>query len=235
MPKSFEEQVIGMDVGETKSFSFEDDGYDENGNKTILNYECTVTVKAIKEEVEPKLDDEWVKRTLPMYESIEDLRRDVRASLETQMLHSYDMQVMSIAQTELASRLEGKIPDEAFESTAGSIAATLNSQLAQQGKTLADFIEEQGGEQNYKIGIMMQARQTLKCDYALDALFEHEHIEITEDDINGACAELNPMDPSTVRLEMESSGRTFALREVAARYAASRYLVDHAIIKVEGE
>lgn len=230
MPESFDEQLLGMDVGETKSFSFEGEGYDSDGLRTMRTYECTVTIKEMKQEVLPELTDEWVKRVMPTYDSIDKLREEIRLSYETQALHDYDMQIITIAQTELAKRLEGEIPDAAFDSTATSIEATLRNQLSQQGITMADFIEEQGGEQNYKVGIMMQARQTLRCDYALDALFEHEGLVVTEDDIMGACTELNPMNPALVRQEMESSGRGFALREVAARYAASRYLVDNAII-----
>lgn len=232
MPASFDEHVIGMDVDETKTFAFEGEGYDESGAKVMRTYECTVTVKEMKEEVLPELTDEWVKRVMPGYDSIDKLREDIRLSFETQAKHEYDMQLITIAQTELAKRLEGEIPDAAFESTATSIEATLRNQLAQQGITIADFIEEQGGEQNYKTGIMLQTQQTLRCDYALDALFEHEGLVLTDEDIDGACTELNPMNPSLVRQEMESSGRGFALREVAARYAASRYLIDNAIITI---
>lgn len=231
MPQSFDEQIIGMDVGETKSFSFEGEGYDDEGRPVMRSYDCTVTVKELKEEVQPELTDEWVKRVMPTYDSIEKLREDVRSSFETQQRHDYDLMVISVAQTELATRLQGTIPDEAFESTAKSIEAALRNQLTQQGKTIAEFIEEQGGEQNYKIGIMMQAKQTLQCDYALDALFEHAGLKVTDDDIDAACTELNPMAPSLVRQEMETSGRGFALREVAARYAASKYLVDNAKIR----
>jgi trigger factor len=234
MPEDFERQVIGMDVGETKEFSFEAEDLDEDGNTFMRAYDCKVTVKEIQKEVFPELDDEWVKRAMPLYSSLDELRAEVRTSYETQMLRAYDNQVLSIAQAKLGERLEGKIPDEAYESTYASIQATLQNQLTQQGKSLADFIEEQGGEQNYKIGIMMQTRQTLRCDYALDALFEYAGLEVTDEDIDAACAEMNPMNPAAVKREMESSGRGFALREVAARYAASRYLVDNAIITVEG-
>lgn len=235
MPESFDDNVIGMDVGETKTFSFVGESTDRDGKTVSREYECTVTVKEIKEEVMPELTDEWVRKVMPSYDSIDALRADVAKGMKQQAKHDHEMQVMTIAQTELAERLIGEIPDAAFEPTAASIEATLRNQLSQQGVSLTDFIDEQGGEQNYKIGIMMQAKQTLRCDYALDALFEHENLVLTDEDIDGACAELNPMYPSMVRKEMESTGRGFALREVAARYAASRYLVDNAIITTISE
>lgn len=167
---------------------------------------------------------------MPMYDSVEALKKEVRASVEGTARHEYDMQVMGVAQTALAERVVGKIPDEAYEETARSIDQTLRAQLAQQGQDYDEFVKQQGGEQAFNIGLMMQARQTLRCDYALDAVFNHMGLALTDDDIQNACAELNPQNPWAVRQNMEQSGRGFAFRDVARRYAASKYVVEHAKI-----
>ena len=149
-----------------------------------------------------------------------------------EMRHQYDLQVESVAQAELAERFQGSISNEAYELTARNIDQTFRAQIAQTGENFDEFVKQQGGEQNYNIGLMMQARQTLRADYALDALFEHEKLTVTDVDVLDACREMNPQNPAAVRRDMEQSGRGFALREVAQRYAASKYLVEHAKITV---
>ena len=57
----------------------------------------------------------------------------------------------------------------------------------QQGKTLDAFIEEQGGQQQFGMMMMMQIRELLVQGFALDALFRHEHLVLNDDDINAAC------------------------------------------------
>lgn len=232
MPEDFEKNVIGMQPGETKEFSFDAPNWDPDSDAPE-HYEAKVTVLEIQKEIMPDLTDEWVASHLPMYRGVEDLRNNLHREMEKAARHQYDLQVATIAQTELATRFEGKVPDEAYESTAASIKNTLAMQLRQQGETLDRFIEEQGGEQAFNIGLMMQARQTIRCDYSLDALFDHENLQVSEDDVMDACAELNPQNPLGVRQHMEQHGRKFALREIAQRYAASRYLVEHAKITYE--
>lgn len=230
MPEDFERNIYGMNVGDTKSFSFEAPSWDDEGNTITETYECTVTIKEIKKVVYPELTDEWISTHMPMYDSVDALKKEVRASVEGTARHEYDLQVMGVAQSALAERVVGKIPDEAYEETARSIDQTLRAQLAQQGQDYDEFVKQQGGEQAFNIGLMMQARQTLRCDYALDAVFNHMGLALTDDDIQNACAELNPQNPWAVRQNMEQSGRGFALRDVARRYAASKYVVEHAKI-----
>lgn len=230
MPDDFERQIIGMEPGQTRKFTFEAPSWDGDGEATET-FEATVTVLEMQKEVTPELDDAWLAVHMPMYKSVDDLRRTLRADLSKQARHQYDLQVASVAQVELGERFKGHIEDEAYESTAANIKNTLVTQLQQQGTTLDKFIEEQGGEQAFNMGLMMQARQTLLCDYALDALFQHEQIELTDDDVRDACADINPQNPMAVRQHMEQNGRGFALREIAQRHAASRWLVAHAKIE----
>lgn len=229
MPEDFEKNLIGMEVGEEKSFTFEGPNLN-TPNMDTATYECTVKIIKIQKQVTPELTDEWVQRTIPYFKDVEDLRQNIGNSVQKQSREQYDTQVANVAQAQLSERLVGSIPDEAYELTAKSIDNTLRQQLSQQGKDFDEFVEEQGGEQQYNIGIMMQARTTLRCDYALDALYDHAGLSITDEDILAACRDLNPYNPMQFRKQMESTGRGFAIREVAQRYAASKYLVEHANI-----
>jgi trigger factor len=77
----FEEQLIGMKNGETKDIKVVfPEGYHEKkfaGKEIIFN----VTVKGLKEKKLPETDDNFIKN-FDRYNSFEDLKNDVRKSLE---------------------------------------------------------------------------------------------------------------------------------------------------------
>ena len=77
----FEEQLIGMKNGETKSINvvFPEDYHEKKfaGKEVIFN----VTIKNIKEKKLPEIDENFIKN-FDKYNSLEDLKNDVRKSLE---------------------------------------------------------------------------------------------------------------------------------------------------------
>ena len=233
MPGDFDTHVIGMEPGQTKTFEFEAPDWDDPTGEAMKTYEATVTVKEIQEERYPELTDEWIAKSMPMYKSVEDLRNQVVKMLEDQQRRQYDAQVSMAVQAELAVRFLGSIPNEAYEATSQSIDQTLRMQVKAQNMDWDDFVKDQGGLQNYNMNLMMQARETLRRDYALDAVFDHEALSISDADIRDACMEINPQNPAGVQRDMERQGRSFALREVAARIAAAKYCVEHAKITVK--
>ena len=235
MPDSFEEQVYGMNPGETKSFEFDAPDFDEDLGQVTKTFSATVTIKEIQQEAIPTLTDEWVKRSMPMYGSVDEMRKAFSVQLERQQREQYNAQVAAAVDQQFADRFEGSIPNEAYEATSKSLDQQLRSQLKQQGIEFDEFVEQQGGEQNYNMGIMMQTRDILRRDYALDAVFDHEGLSITDEDIRAACREINPQNPAIVEKTMQAEGKMFALREIAMRIAASNYCVAHAKITVQGQ
>ena len=56
MPDDFDEAIVGMDVGETKSFEFEGPSFelDASGQPVMESYRSTVTVNAFCRRLNPK-------------------------------------------------------------------------------------------------------------------------------------------------------------------------------------
>jgi trigger factor len=79
--------------------------------------------------------------------------------------------------------------------------------------------------------LMLQTRETLVQGFSLDALFRHEKMTLTQDDLLATCHAMNPQgNPKQMLKQVEDAGRGFALRESAQRMKANRWLVDHAKI-----
>ena len=233
MPDGFDENIIGMDVGETKTFTFEGPGIDDEGNEIVETIECTVTVKEMQKKVVPAIDDEWVAKNLPMYRDAAALRGGITDRLTADRRAQYEAYKLQVAASELAKRFEGRIQDEVYEAMQQTLVSNLRGQLQQQGIPFEQFVQSQGGEQQFNMMMMMQTRQMLVQGYALDALFRHEGLVVSDEDVQEACAAMNPQNPQGVRRQMEESGRGFALREAAERIKANKWLLEHADITVK--
>lgn len=235
MPEGFDENIMGMQPGETKTFTFEGPGIDEDYNEITQVIDCTVTIKEIQREAVPVIDDAWVARNMPMYKSCADLRGDIARNVERQAREQYETYKLQAAASEIARRFQGKIADEVYESMRGNLMNNIRMELQQQGKTWEDFVQENGGEQQLGMMLMLQTREMLVQGFALDAVFRHERLVLTDEDIEFACRSMNPQaNPKQTRKQFEQSGRGFALRESAERMKANRWVLDHAVVKIAG-
>ena len=236
MPDGFDENIIGMNVGETKEFSFEGPSLNDKGEECTQKVDCVATVLEIQKKVTPEITDEWVQKYMPMYKSAEDFRNSIRESLEKQGREQYNDYNRQLAASELAKRFEGSIPDDIYEAMREQLMINVRQTAQQQGKTLDAFIEEQGGQQQFGMMMMMQIRELLVQGFALDALFRHERLTLNDEDIDAACHLMNPqVNPKMLRQRLEQTGRGFMLREAAERLRANDWLLEHANVKVAGE
>lgn len=231
MPDEFEQQLMGMEVGETKSFSFGIPGAPEGEEADTID--CTVTVKEMQKKVIPAITDEWVAKNLPMYRDAAALRGGISDQLTAERRGQYESFKLQMAAAELGKRFQGRIADEVYEAMRTSLLSNLRGQLQQQGIPFEQFVQSQGGEQQFGMMLMMQTREMLVQGYALDALFRHEKMTLTEEDLDAAARGMNPQNPAAARRELEETGRGFALREAAERIKANQWLLDHAEVIVE--
>ena len=231
MPDGFEENVLGMDVGETKTFEFDAPDIDENGKEVTSHLVATVTILEAQKRVQPEINDEWVQKYMPFYKSADDLRKSIEDGVTKKQRQEYENGRRQAVAAAAAKRFEGSIADEVYEAVSQNMMNNLRTQVAAQGMKFDEFVEQQGGQQQFNMMMMLQIREMLVQGYTLDAVFRHEGLTITDEDLNEACAELGQGDPKTVRRQLEESGRGFVLREAAERLRANKWLVEHADIK----
>ncbi|WP_165252579.1 trigger factor [Adlercreutzia sp. ZJ304] len=234
MPEGFENEVLGMEAGETKEFTFDGPDFDKDFNPITKKVDATVTVLEFQKEEKPIIDDAWVQKNMPIYRGLAELRADIKRNLTKQGRDQYDDYVRQIAAEEAAKRFQGKIPDEAYEAMRENLLAQYRQGLKQQGKTWEEFVEENGGDQQIGMMMMLQVRQMLVTGFVLDAIFRHQKMTLTDDDVLEACRAMNPQaDPKAMREQMEKSGRGFAMRESAERLKANKWLVETANIEYQ--
>ena len=231
MPAGFDDHLIGMVPGETRTFTFEGPGLDADFNEVMEEYECELTLLEVQKEVVPVVDDEWVKSFLPMYSSLAEMREKIGADIDKDRRKFYEDYKRNVAATELAKRFKGTIPDAIYENSMHETRENMRQQVARSGMTWDDFVEKNGGEQQVNMMLMVEMRQNLVLGFALDAYYKHEGLSYNEEDLNDVCFQMNPKSPSAARKSMERNGFGYALRESAERLRACKRLVETAEIK----
>ena len=231
MPEGFDSKVRGMTIGEEKSFTFMAPSFDNEFNEIEEKVDCEVKILEVLKEQKPKLDDAWVKKNMPWFSSAEELEQSIRKSIEIGQREGYDAYVRQAVAAKWATRFEGKIDDEIYENMSRQLAENIQLDIQQQGKTWDEFVAENGGESQVNMLLMLQAREVLTQGYALDAIFRHFNLVVTDQDVEAVCHAMNPQaDPKQLRQQIEQNGQGFALRESAERYKANVFAVEKANI-----
>lgn len=234
MPPGFDEAIAGMEVGDTRTFTFEGPGVDEEMNEIQETYETTFTLLEIQKEVVPVIDDAWVAQNLPMHNDLASLRAMMAAQVDDERKRNYEDYKRNTAAGELSKRFIGPIPDEVYEGSIRETMERIRQQAAQQGIGWEEFLEQNGGQQQVNMMLMVETRQQLIMGFSLDAYYKEKKLSYTEEDLDEVCFQMNPRNPKMARETMERNGFGYALRESAERLRACKDLVEHAEITYTG-
>ena len=234
MPEGFEKEILGMEPGETKEFSFEAPDFDDDFNEITVTVDCKVSILEIQTQEASEINDEWVQKNFPIFSSVDDMRAAMQKQIEAEQDKQYEYYLRGMAVNALADRFKGKIEDGAYEAAAKAMKEKLTETAKQNNLTWDQFVEMNGGEQQMNMLMMLETRQELVRGFSLDAIFRKKKLVVAEEDIKDACLSLggNERNYKQTQKYFEESGRDFILREAAERARAARYLVEHAVITV---
>lgn len=232
MPEGFIDNVKGMQVGEQRHFTFTAPNPEDPaaGPDTFV---CTVTLHDKRHRTVPELTDEFVQKNLSATDkTVAQFRERVRKFLQQRQGEQDQQTREAVADAELATRLVGTIPDLYIELTSQEIAANVQANLAAQGLTLGQFLQQQKMDtRQFQMSVMQQARDSLRQGLALDALFRHLDLEVTPDDENRALHELAPGYEEEARANFEQNYAWSVVTDMAQRFAAHNWLVSNAVFE----
>ena len=158
---------------------------------------------------------------------------DIDEDLNAQSFLNQKRQAVSI---ELSKRLEGDVPDEILRAMFADLLDGLKAQLKSQGTPFSEFLGEHGGEENVNMLLMWQARETLRQGYALDALYRHEKLSVSQADIDETCRTISGIgDPRKAREAAHAMGRMHVVKETAQRFKATDWALERADISVRDQ
>jgi trigger factor len=204
-PPGFDEQVIGMSVGETKSFTLTYPNDYSAADLAGTTLDSTVTVHEIKRRVVPALDDEFAK-DLGEFESLEALRARVRADLEAEATEAADRQVRSDLMKKLAERVPFAVPptliDHEVERRMQDFGRRLMDQRIDPRQVNIDWAAFRQAQQE-------PASESVKSAMALDEIAKREALTVSDEDLAAELeryAEGTGRSAASIRARLEQDG-----------------------------
>ncbi|MDA8385254.1 MAG: trigger factor [Actinomycetota bacterium] len=218
--------LSGKSVGDT--FEFEAPATVEGEEPRKV----TGTVKAHQSLVKPELDDDFAK-DVSEFESIDELREDVRTSLgnfRRSLLRNSWRQVMANALSEAAgiTDLPGSLVQREYE----NLSHDFGHRIENTGLSFAKYLEVANTTADeLSSRLASEAVIETRLDLALRALANAEGLAATDDEVDEQVAQIanaSGMDTDDARERLRLSGQLFALRAEIAKRKALDWVFDNA-------
>ncbi len=228
-PPGFDEQLVGMRVGEQKTFSltYPEDYAVKELAATAVEY--GVTVRGIKRRHVPALDDEFAK-DLGEFDTLEALRGRVREDLQHHKDHDADHAVRGDLLRQLASRVTGEVPaalvDREIDRRLEEFVRRLIEQQIDPMRANINWEEFRERQRDAAV-------EAVKSALVLDEVARREHIAVSEEDITQEIeryAERAGRTPAAVRARLEKEGGISRLYSGLRRERAIDFLLSRVTI-----
>lgn len=186
----FEDQLVGKKAGEEVevNVTFPETYHAENlaGKPVVFN----VKVNDVKVKEVPALDDEFAKDTTE-FETLAELRADVKDKLEEQAKNAADAEMRNALVEKVSANTEVEVPEAMVQHQIDNMLMELNYQLQYQGLNLEQLLQMTGrGLDELREERRADAERLVKSSLVLEAIAEKENVEANDADVD---AELEKM------------------------------------------
>ena len=186
--KSFTENLVGVKQDEDKEFtvSYPDDFSSPALAGKTVHY--TAKIKSVGRMETPEMNDEWAKSLDEGYKSLADLRKKLRADLETYAKSEADARLRNNAIAKLIEENAFEVPNTLIESQARNLLNNFARDLQQRGVDL-NKVEEEFVKMAYS-QMQQQAERDVRGAMLLEKIGDMEKVEVSDDEVN---AEIDQM------------------------------------------
>ncbi len=178
MTEDFDQQLVGMKPGETREFNirFADDYH----NSELAGQEITfsVTLKEIREQILPALDDEFAKK-LGDYQSIDQVREQVMKNLQ----EGYEKRTSQELQEQIFNKLmtqDVELPEQLVQFELDGIIADAQMRFSQNNISMEELgLTREAMSEQYRDLAEKQVRRHL----FLGKIIEQEKMTVTDEEL----------------------------------------------------
>jgi trigger factor len=231
-PPGFDEQLLGLDAGNTKTFTitYPAEYAIKELAGTAVDY--TVTIKGIRRRVLPELDDEFAK-DLGEFETLAALRARVREDLEHEARHHAQRELRANLMKQLAARLPFDVPaslvEHEMERRIEEFARRLIEQKIDPRHAGIDWDAFRESQREV-------AREAVASALVIDEVARREAIAVSDTELEAEVAryaERTGRTPPAVRASLEKEGGMSRVYAGLRREKAIDFLMTRATITEE--
>jgi len=195
-----------------------------------------VLVKEVKEKRLPALDDEFA-RTASEFDTLDDLRQDMRGKLRTLKEAASEGALRDRALEALMQAVDIELPDQLLDRETESRVESARRRAEQQGATLEQVLQGSGVEElRFRADARGHAERAIRADLALEAVARAEEMTVSRAELDAAIkalAERMGRSPKQVRDSLEATGQITTLAGDIIRDRALDLVIEHAEVVEE--
>ena len=188
----FEEQMIGMNIGETKdinvTFPKEYHAADLAGKEAVF----TVTVKGITEKQLPELDDAFAK-DVSKFDTLADYKADIKKRLTEQNENRAKVENQNAVIKAVTDNATVEIPECMIERELDYIVQDMEQRLnyMYNGIKFEDYLKYTGSSmEQFRKDRKAEAENNVKTRLVVEAIIKAEKIEATDADMDEALSKM---------------------------------------------
>ncbi len=178
----FEDQIIGMKVGEEKDIdiTFPEDYTPELAGKPVVFH---VKVNEVKVKEVPAIDDEFAK-DVSEFDTLKDLKADLKKKItderKTAAQHAFEDALMQ----KVAEGIECEIPDDMITMQSQQMVNNFKQQLASQGIPFDQYAKMTGMTEEALVKESVEpATRQVRMDLAVAAIIKEEGLEASDEEV----------------------------------------------------
>lgn len=192
----FEEQVIGMNIGEEKEINvtFPEDYVADLAGKAVV---FKVKLNSLTTPELPELDDEFA-QDVSEFDTFEEYKADVRSGMEKTKTDEVEAKFRTDIMTKACDNLTVEVPETMIDVKLNEILRSYAANFGVQGDDVSteDLMKLMGlDKETVDASLRPAAEYQVKQDLLLEAVIEAENIEVTEEEtdeyVKGAAETVN--------------------------------------------
>ena len=190
-----------------------------------------VLVKDVKVKKLPEPTDEWAAESSE-FETVAELRADISERVARVKLVQSQMALRENTIEAVAALVDdGDVPEVLVDSEVNERLHDLQHRLEAQKLGLGEYLQATGRTPDDLLAaVRADAQRAVKADLALRALAEAEELVLSDEELDtevAAMAERMETTPAELRRQLDTAGRTGAVRSELRKGKALQWLLDH--------
>jgi trigger factor len=197
-----------------------------------------VLVKEVKSKRLPALDDGFA-RTSSEFDTLEELRSDVRAKLLSMKEAQGDAVLRDEALRVITAKVEDvELPEKLIDAETEARVKSATEQAERQGLTLQQVLEASDVEElQFRADARAHATRAVRADLALEAVARAEGLRVSDEELDRVIRGLSKdvgRSPKEIRRMLERSGQITSLAGDIIRDKALSLVIEHADVAGAG-